>query len=136
MTCARAETGAQRRDAPLDGIEPTRGEQLLAAASACGEFVLRDLRDADGRLLRSYNDGRAKIGAYLEDYAFMLEATLALFEATCEERWFDESIALADELIARLTVGVGGGFFSTAADGAQLIARRQGTRDAPIPSRR
>jgi len=134
MICALAETGAQLRDAPLDGIEPTRGEQLLAAASACGEFVLRDMRDMRGRLLRSYNDGRAKIDAYLEDYAFMLEATLALFEATCEQRWFDESIALADELIARFADGERGGFFSTAADGAQLIARRKDVDDAPIPS--
>ncbi len=134
MICALAETGAQLRDAPLGGIEPARGEQLLAAASACGEFVLRDMRDMRGRLLRSYNDGRAKIDAYLEDYAFMLEAMLALFEATCEQRWFDESIALADELIARFADPERGGFFSTAADGAQLIARRKDVDDAPIPS--
>ena len=58
------------------------------ARVACAEFVLRELRDEQGRLLRTYNDGRAKIDAYLEDHAFLLEALIALFETTCEERWF------------------------------------------------
>jgi uncharacterized protein YyaL (SSP411 family) len=134
MICALAETGAQLRDEPVEGVDPQLGERLLAAASTCGEFVLREMRDERGRLLRSYNDGLAKLDAYLEDYAFMLEATLALFEATCEERWFDESIALADELIARFADSQRGGFFSTAADAAPLIARRKDVDDAPIPS--
>jgi uncharacterized protein len=134
MICALAETGAQLRDSAPEGVDPQLGERLLAAASACGEFVLGEMRDERSRLLRSYNDGRAKLDAYLEDYAFMLEATLALFEATCEERWFDESIALADELIARFADSQRGGFFSTAADAAPLIARRKDVDDAPIPS--
>jgi uncharacterized protein YyaL (SSP411 family) len=134
MICALAETGAQLRDEPLDGAGHELGEQLLAAASECAAFVLEQMRDERGRLLRSYNDGRAKIDAYLEDYAFMLEAMLALFEATCEERWFEEAIALADELIARFADSARGGFFSTAADGAPLIARRKDVDDAPIPS--
>ena len=134
MICALAETGAQLRDEPLEGVEHELGERLLAAARECAAFVLEQMRDERGRLLRSYNDGRAKIDAYLEDHAFMLEATLALFEATCEERWFDESIALADQLIARFADSERGGFFSTAADGAPLIARRKDVDDAPIPS--
>jgi uncharacterized protein YyaL (SSP411 family) len=134
MICALAETGAALRDAPVEGVEEALGEQLLAAAVTCAEFILRDLRDADGRLLRSYNDGQAKIGAYLEDHAFLLEALLLLFETTCEERWFDEAIALADTLIARFADSERGGFFSTATDGAALIARRKDVDDAPIPS--
>ena len=48
----------------------------LEAAIACAPFVLRELRDADGRLLRSWKDGRGTIPAYLEDYAFLLEALI------------------------------------------------------------
>ena len=58
---------------------------------SCADFVLGSLRDDSGRLLRTYNDGRAKIDAYLEDHAFLLEALLALFEATCEERWLEQA---------------------------------------------
>ena len=104
------------------------------AAIACAEFLLRDLRAPDGRLLRTYNSGRAKLDGYLEDHAFLLEALLALFEATCEERWFAEACALADSLITRFADAENGGFFSTAADGEPLIARRKDLEDSPIPA--
>jgi uncharacterized protein len=106
----------------------------LSAASSCADFLLTAMRDGDGRLLRSYNDGRAKIPAYLEDHAFLLEALIGLFEATCEARWYGEACTLADELIARFADPLLGGFFSTAADGESLIARRKDLEDSPIPS--
>ncbi len=109
-------------------------QDFLSAAVECAEFVLRELRDSDGRLLRTYSAGVAKIGAYLEDHAFLLEALIALFEATCEERWLTHATALADELIARFSDPEHGGFFSTAADGEQLIARRKELEDSPIPA--
>jgi uncharacterized protein YyaL (SSP411 family) len=134
MITALAETGALLRDTPIEGLDPALGEELLAAATTCAEFVLRDLHDDRGRLLRTYNDGRAKIDAYLEDHAFLLEALLVLFEATCEERWFEQANALAEELIARFSDAELGGFFSTASDQQPLIARRKEIDDTPIPS--
>src|SRR4051794_5130067 len=107
---------------------------FLDAAVRCAEFVLRDLRDADGRLLRTYNRGRAKIHAYLEDHAFLLEALLTLYEATFDPRWFAEARGLADTLLERFADPAGGGFFSTAADGEPLVARRKEIDDAPIPA--
>jgi uncharacterized protein YyaL (SSP411 family) len=96
--------------------------------------VLDRLRDENGRLLRTYNDGQAKIAGYLEDHAFLLEALLVLFETTCEERWFSHATALADELIERFSDSENGGFFSTASDGEALIARRKDLEDSPIPA--
>jgi uncharacterized protein YyaL (SSP411 family) len=110
----------------------------LDAARDTASFVLRDLREPgpDGRprLLRTYNAGRARLGAYLEDHAFLLEALLALYEATFEERWFAEARELADTLIARFSDHDRGGFFSTPADHEPLIARRKELEDQPIPS--
>jgi uncharacterized protein len=123
MICALADAGAALPE-----------QRYLDAAVACSEFVLSELRDRRGRLLRTYNHGEAKIDAYLEDHAFLLEALLALFEATCEERWFTEAIALADETIARFADTERGGFFSTASDGETLIARRKDLEDSPIPA--
>ncbi len=117
-----------------DGGATLDEPEYIAAASACAEFVLRDLRDERGRLLRTYNRGQAKIGAYLEDHAFLLEALIVLFEASCEERWFDEATALAEEMIARFSDPERGGFFSTPSDGEPLIARRKDLEDTPIPS--
>ncbi len=51
---------------------------------ACAAFVLSELRDGSGRLLRTWKDGRGRIAAYLEDHAFLLEALLTLYEATFE----------------------------------------------------
>jgi uncharacterized protein YyaL (SSP411 family) len=108
--------------------------RYLDAAVACAEFLHDKLRDERGRLLRTYNHGQAKIDAYLEDHAFLLEALIALFEATCEERWFHRATALADEMIARFADPDNGGFFSSSADGEALIARRKDLEDSPIPS--
>ncbi len=106
----------------------------LDAAIACADFILREMRDPDGRLLRTYSQGRSKIDAYLEDHAFLLEALIVLFEATCEARWFDEATALADQMIARFADPEHGGFYSTASDGEPLIVRRKDLEDTPIPA--
>jgi len=103
------------------------------AAVATAEFILRDLR-ADGRLLRTYNQGRAHLNAYLEDHAFLLEALLTLYEATFDPRWFDEARALADQILDRFADPDRGGFFSTATDHETLIVRRKELEDTPIPS--
>ena len=134
MISALAETGAHLRDRRPAGVEEELGAALLDAARECAEFVLRDLRDERGHLLRTYSKGRAKIDAYLEDYAFLLEAMLVLFEATCEERWFEQATGLAEEIIARFSDPDRGGFFSTSADREPLIARRKELEDTPIPS--
>jgi uncharacterized protein YyaL (SSP411 family) len=110
------------------------GEGYLDAAVGCAEFVLRELRTPQGCLLRTYSNGEAKIDAYLEDHAFLLEALIALFEATCAERWLTEATTLADQLIERFSDSQHGGFFSTAADAEQLIARRKELEDSPIPA--
>ncbi len=123
MISALAEAGAALQ-------EP----RYLEAAVDCAEFLLAQMRDEQGRLLRSYNQGQAKIGAYLEDHAFLLEALIVLFEVSCEERWYEQAMELAEQIIARFADPERGGFFSTATDGETLIARRKDLEDSPIPA--
>ena len=92
------------------------------------------MRDADGRLLRTWKDGEAKLNAYLEDHAYLLEALLALYEATFEQRWFDAARETADAMIERFADAERGGFFTTSDDHEELIARRKDIDDHPIPS--
>jgi uncharacterized protein len=108
--------------------------RLLDAAQACERFIARDLRDASGRLLRTYSQGEAKIDAYLEDHALLLEALIVLFEATCDEDYLTRAQALAGEMIERFADPQQGGFFATASDAQRLIARRKDLEDAPLPS--
>src|SRR5919112_1427045 len=109
-------------------------DDYLDAARGAAAFVLEELRDADGRLLRSWKDRQAKLNAYLEDHAFLLEALLSLYEATFEARWFGEARALADTIVARFADPEQGGFFSTSDDHEQLVARRKDLEDTPIPA--
>ncbi len=111
------------------------GEPLyLDAATRCAEFLLGELRDEQGRLLRTYSAGRATLDGYLEDHAFLLEALITLFEASCEERWLEHATTLADTLITRFSDPIDGGFFSTATDAEALITRRKELEDTPIPA--
>jgi len=126
MIAALADAGAALGEAD--------GARYLEAAAAAADFVLTDMRASDGRLLRAYNDGRAKIDAFLEDHAFLLEALIVLFEASCDARWYEPALALADTMIERFADAEHGGFFVSAADGEQLIARRKDLEDSPIPS--
>jgi uncharacterized protein len=109
-------------------------EDYLVAARECAAFVLEQMRDGEGRLLRSYKDGSARILGYLEDHALMLQGLLALYEATYEPRWFEAAREMADAMIERFGDTERGGFFTTASDAEQLIARRKDLGDHPIPS--
>ena len=105
------------------------------AAVRCADFLVTTMRDDDdGRLLRTYNRGRARLRAVLEDHAFLLEALLALYEATFDPRWFAEARALADDIVERFSDRENGGFFSTAEDHEALITRRKEIEDNPIPA--
>jgi uncharacterized protein YyaL (SSP411 family) len=133
MISALADAGAVLVSAEEPGHRAA-GERYLSAAVACAKFVLGHMRGPDGRLLRSYRDGQARLNAYLEDHAFLLEALLTLYEATFDERWFTEARALADTMIERFADPEQGGFFSTASDHEPLVARRKDLEDTPLPS--
>jgi hypothetical protein len=108
--------------------------KYLAAASECASFLLAELRDADGRLLRTWKDGQARLDAYLEDYAFLLDALITLYESTFQPRWYEQAIGLADTLIDHFEDSERGGFFTTATDRDELPIRRKDLEDSPIPS--
>jgi uncharacterized protein len=108
-------------------------DDYTKAARDCADFILSRLRDERGRLLRTYKDGRASLNAYLEDYAYLAEALLLLYEATFETRWFVEARVLADTLLERFA-DPQGGFFTTSDDHERLVTRPKDIEDHPIPS--
>jgi uncharacterized protein YyaL (SSP411 family) len=109
-------------------------DDYLEAARACAEFCEREMRDASGRLLRTYKEGRASLNAYLEDHAFLLEALLVLYEATFEVRWFLRAREVAGAMVERFGDPDGGGFFTTSNDHEALVVRLKDFEDHPIPS--
>ncbi|HEX6911851.1 MAG TPA: hypothetical protein VF142_15720, partial [Longimicrobium sp.] len=107
------------------------GYRQVAVRNA--EFLLGRLR-VDGRLMRTYKDGRAKIPAFLEDHALLADALVALYEATWDARWLREARALADEVIGRFWDEAEGVFYDTAADAEALVVRPRDLWDNATPS--
>src|SRR5262249_48891709 len=108
-------------------------DRYRAAAERAGGAILDGLLDGDGRLGRSWKDGRASGQGVLEDYADLAEGLLALYEATFDERWFTSARALADAILDRFE-DPAGGFFDTATDHERLVTRPKDIQDNATPS--
>ena len=97
------------------------------------DFVLRELWH-DGRLLRTWKDGRAKLNGYLEDYANEADGLVALYEATFDPRWLDAARGIADVILDRFSDAESGGFYDTASDHEQLVTRPKDVFDNATPA--
>jgi uncharacterized protein len=106
----------------------------LEAARRLGDFVLGPLSTPEGRLRRTWRDGRAKGTGYLDDYANVAHGLYELHVATGELRWLEEAHRLARLAIELFADGQRGGFFMSPVDGEQLVTRRKDFDDNPIPS--
>jgi len=97
------------------------------------DFLVRELRQDNGRLLRSWKDGKAKLDGYLEDYSYLIEGLLELYQTTFEPKWFVAAQELAETMIAHFQAP-GGGFFDTSDDHEALITRPRDLQDNATPS--
>jgi len=104
----------------------------LVAAERAADFMLAQMR-VDGRLRRSFKDGRARHNAYLDDHAFLIAGLLDLFEASGEPRWLREAIGLDEILAARFEDTEVGGFFLTSDDHETLLVREKPAQDGAEP---
>ncbi len=103
-------------------------------ATQNAEFLYTNLRQTDGRLLRSWRAGtRARYNAYLEDYAFLADGLLALYQTTFEPRWFLWARELAEWMLTHFQ-DPAGGFFDTSDDHEALLHRPKDTQDNATPS--
>ena len=110
-------------------IDPRYADTAITAA----DQILAGLFGADGRLGRSWKDGRATGAGVLEDYADLADGLLALYEATADERWFTTARSLADAIIDRFG-DPAGGFFDTADDHEALVTRPKDVQDNAVPA--
>jgi len=106
----------------------------LEAARRLGDFLLGQLSDEDGRLRRSYRDGRTSGAGYLDDYANVAHGLLELHVASGELRWLREADRLARLAIDLFHDEVRGGFYLAPTGGEELVARTKQLDDHPLPS--
>ena len=108
-------------------------DDLIDAAVSAVDF-LRDTLYVDDRLLAVHKDGRARFPAYLDDYAFLLDAILELLQARWNSRHLGFAIALADTLLEQFEDQQDGGFWFTANDHEALMHRPKPLADESVPS--
>jgi uncharacterized protein YyaL (SSP411 family) len=112
-------------------------DDWMAAARANARFLLGSMRRADGRLLRSWQDGRAAIPAFAEDHGALLEALVTLAEVDDPAHvpgWLTEARAVADDLVRLFADDERGGFHTTGSDAEALIVRPKDFQDNATPS--
>jgi uncharacterized protein YyaL (SSP411 family) len=97
------------------------------------DFLLSELRTADGRLRHTWKEGTASVNGYLEDHAYLVEGLLELYQTTFNPRWYLAARELAETMIAHFYAN-DGSFFDTSDDHERLITRPRGLQDNAVPS--
>ena len=103
------------------------------SALRCLEFIHANLWDGK-RLAATYKDGRARLNAYLDDYAFLIDAITHLLACKWSGKWLGFAMQLADTLLEQFFDGEEGGFFFTSHDHETLLQRRKDFTDDSLPS--
>jgi uncharacterized protein len=120
--------------AMAEGYRVLGDRRHLEAATRAADFLLTTHTRPDGRLLRTSRAGKAHLDAYLEDYAYLAEALIDLYEAGGAERYLTESLRLAEIILADFVDEESGAFYATARDHESLIVRQREGTDGATPS--
>ena len=117
----------------VDGFRVTGNEEYLLRAEESARFIL-DRMTMDGHLMRVFNQGRCQGKGYSEDYAFFIQALIALYEATFEMAYLKEAERLNKKMVELFWDDRNGGFFFSGKENESLIARSKNPYDNAIPS--
>lgn len=117
----------------VSGYRVLQDECYLQAAKTAASFILENL-SVNGRLLRTWGKGKAKLNGYLDDYAYFTEALLDLSAVDADPKWLQEAVRFADVMVNQFSDATDGSFFYTSDDHESLITRPKSFYDAPIPS--
>ncbi|MFW6062739.1 MAG: thioredoxin domain-containing protein [Chloroflexota bacterium] len=110
-------------------------DDYVQVARENAHFLYETLRGEDGRLLRTWKAGsEGRYNGYLEDYAYLGDGLLTLYQTTFEEQWFAWAEELAQMMLDHFRDEQGGGFYDTSDDHEALIHRPKDVQDNAVPS--
>jgi len=115
------------------GYQVTNDKRYLGAAQQAADFIKTHLTQ-DGRLLRTWRAGKSQLDAYLEDYAYLGEGLLELYEAGGGYQYLEQAQSLATQILTFFSDPQGGSLYATARDHEQLIIRKKEGHDGATPS--
>ena len=111
-----------------------RDPRYLDSAERATAYLLGNMKRPDGGLFRTARGGRAHLDAYLEDYAYLADALVDLYEAGGNDAYLLEARALTERIIKDFADPNGGAFYNTAADHETLLIRHRDGHDAAVPN--
>ena len=118
----------------VDAFKSTGNVDYLDIAIRNGEFLINKLKKPDGSLHHNYKNGKSTINGFLEDYAFVIEAFISLYQATFNERWLNEAKDLMDYAILHFSDEKSDLFYFTSNESTDLFARKLELTDNVIPA--
>jgi hypothetical protein len=116
-----------------DGGRVLNEQKYKDAAARAAQFILQNMRGADGGLLRSHRAGQVRIDGFLEDYALMIRGLIALHKATGDRRVLEDARKLAQLAKARFWDDSAGGYFDTLQGQPDLFVRVKSVHDGAVP---
>ncbi|MEO0469724.1 MAG: thioredoxin domain-containing protein [Bacteroidota bacterium] len=117
----------------VDAYKAFGEDRFLEKARANARFIQDNMLQADGRLLRNYKSGKASINAFADDYAFVIDAFVALYQATFEEKWLFEAEKMMAYVRQHFFSEKSSMFFFTSDLDDPLITRPKELADNVIP---
>jgi uncharacterized protein YyaL (SSP411 family) len=117
-----------------DAAQVLNEDAYYEKAKKAASFILNNLMDEDGGLFRNYKNGKASIKGFLDDYAFLIEALISLYETDFNEAWLNEAKELTDYVLSNFADEHNVMFFYTSNKGENLIARKHEVMDNVIPA--
>ena len=109
-------------------------DDYIQQAEKSAQFILKNLTDNNGRLLKRYRNGNAGLDAHLDDYAFFIWGLLELYEATFNVTYLTEAIQLSNIMVEEFWDINNGGFFLGSENSEKLIVRAKTGYDGAMPS--
>ena len=109
-------------------------QPYLQTAERVADFVLAELQTEDGHFMRNFAGGKAKLNAFLDDYAFLTDGLIALHRATGDMKWLTTAQAITDRQVELFWDDTHGGFYFTSDDHESLLARLKDPHDGVRPS--
>jgi uncharacterized protein YyaL (SSP411 family) len=116
------------------GAQVFNEPSYAVAAKQAADFILKNVRTSEGRLLHRYRGGEAALTANVDDYVFLIYGLLELYEATFELHYLETALGLDEELIQHFWNNDNGGFYFAADDGERLLVRQKEIYDGAVPS--
>ncbi len=109
-------------------------EQYKTAAESLFDFIKNKFFDINGKLLHTYKDGIAKFPAFLDDYAYLIEATIYLQEVTGKDEYLNFAKTLTNDVIRNFSDSETAFFFFTNDEQKDVIVRKIELYDGATPS--